>query len=316
MNVSTGQIELQDYILDRLNCGIIVVDQNYSIVLWNKYLESHSRLQFKDLQNKNLFECIPNLPVNWLSRKIESVYTFKNFSFTSWKERPYLIPLPHHHTKSVEIDFMRQDCTFIPILVNKSDVKYVCIMLVDVTETCIYQSELTKSVSQLKTLSRIDGLTGLLNRRMVDEKLHDEFKRSKRYDSAFSFAIIDLDHFKNINDTYGHSGGDEVLREVSKTLSHSFRETDIVGRFGGEEFAVIMPNTNLDHAQATLERCRHQIEKLCIQHNDQSISVTASIGYSIFRETVDTFEIIVKEADDALYQSKENGRNKTTLFQQ
>lgn len=308
-------IEIQDYIIDRINCGIFVVDRSYSIILWNKYLETHSELLFKDIRNKNLFDCIPELNQKWLSRKIDSVFAFKNFSFTSWKERPYLLRLPHHQPQSNEIDCMRQDCTFFPIM-HEQEVKYVCIMMIDVTESCMYESALKKTVHQLEIFSQIDGLTGLYNRRMIDQKLNDEFMRAKRYGSTFSFALMDLDHFKHVNDTYGHAGGDEVLKAVSKVLKRSFRETDIVGRFGGEEFAILLTNTDPENTLLALDRFRQEIESLCIPHEDQIIGVTASIGFSSFNSNVVKFETIVKEADDALYQSKENGRNQTTRFTQ
>lgn len=167
---------------------------------------------------------------------------------------------------------------------------------------------------EIELLSKTDVLTGLWNRRYLEEMLELEFKRSRRYNHALAIVVIDLDHFKQVNDTYGHLGGDEVLREVSQRLRKGLRETDFVGRYGGEEIVVILSEASVETALETGEKIRLTIEEEPVKFGDISIPVTASIGISLLRHEHDNYEQIFSEADDALYLSKKNGRNRVTLY--
>ena len=147
--------------------------------------------------------------------------------------------------------------------------------------------------TQTKHLSEIDALTRLYNRRHFENNFEREFARSKRYGSPLSVAIIDIDFFKKINDTYGHLCGDYVLKEVAYNMVNNFRQTDFVFRYGGEEFAVILTETPDENAKVPLERLRKLIENTKFSFNGENIKVTVSIGV----------------ADKALYEAKGAGRN-------
>lgn len=162
--------------------------------------------------------------------------------------------------------------------------------------------------SRTRYLSLTDTLTGLSNRRHFDNSIEREFLRSKRYGGDLSLAIIDIDFFKKINDTYGHLCGDYVLKEVAYLIMENFRKTDMVFRYGGEEFVVILTETSLAQSEIPMERLRKTIENYEFKYEKNSIKVTISIGVSSNKyETVKDF---IETADKALYEAKTSGRNR------
>lgn len=166
--------------------------------------------------------------------------------------------------------------------------------------------------SHTRFLSLTDALTGLYNRRHFDNTVEREFLRSKRYGSNLTIAIIDIDFFKKINDTYGHLCGDYILKEAAYLILDNFRKTDIVFRYGGEEFVVILTETSLENSAIPLERLRQTIESYSFKYNDKNLKVTVSIGASSNKtENVNYF---IDNADKALYKAKNSGRNKVMLF--
>jgi diguanylate cyclase (GGDEF)-like protein len=169
---------------------------------------------------------------------------------------------------------------------------------------------------EIELLSQTDSLTGLWNRRHLEETLDIEFKRAKRYNKELSVMIIDLDYFKSVNDTYGHLAGDEVLRQISNKIAECQRETDFVGRYGGEEIVVILPETDLQTSIQIAEDIRKTIEQEPVEFEDKMIKVTASIGVSDLKNEHNNYPSIFAEADEALYSAKEVGRNRVQFFKQ
>ena len=166
-----------------------------------------------------------------------------------------------------------------------------------------------------KDLAIKDGLTGLYMRRFFVEKLDEEIRRAKQLNVPFSFLMIDIDHFKECNDTHGHPFGDKVLKILGEFLKDNLRDVDVIGRYGGEEFAVILPSTPYNGAMFVAERIRASFEKLVINVNErEGIKVTLSVGGVEFKEHMKLMEVI-NNADKALYHSKENGRNKVTFWE-
>jgi diguanylate cyclase (GGDEF)-like protein len=162
-----------------------------------------------------------------------------------------------------------------------------------------------------------DELTGLSNRRGFDDALAREFERSKRFGSRLGLVMLDLDDFKQVNDTYGHQQGDIVLREVARVLREQSREIDDPGRYGGEELAVVLPGTDLEGAYNLAERVREQIEALRIPRvgGEGEIRVTASFGVAALPEAGDDEQALVAAADAALYEAKRGGKNKSVRAQ-
>lgn len=160
-----------------------------------------------------------------------------------------------------------------------------------------------------------DPKTDLYNTRFLNHKIESEIERSIRYGHTFSVIVFDIDFFKKINDTYGHLAGDHVLIEVAKILKDTFRKTDFVSRFGGEEFVVLCIETNKNNLFALAERVREKIEKATFQFEGHNIPVTISGGISSFPECGTTREALLAMADEALYEAKRTGRNKNVVFE-
>jgi two-component system cell cycle response regulator len=165
---------------------------------------------------------------------------------------------------------------------------------------------------RLEALAQTDPLTDALNRRALTERLNAELERARRYDSMVTLLMIDIDHFKRINDTYGHLVGDDVLMALAALLQHEVRSVDLVARYGGEEFVIVLPETREEGAVAFAERIRERIETHPFAADDgPTLQVTASIGVATFpAPRVATVEDLFMRADQALYRAKAEGRNR------
>ena len=163
----------------------------------------------------------------------------------------------------------------------------------------------------LHTQSVKDPLTGLHNRRYLSEMLEREVRRSIRSEQSLGILLLDLDHFKNFNDTYGHDAGDAVLRETASFLSKSVRAEDVVCRFGGEEFVVILPTADLTASHAGAEKIRAKLHELTVLHHGQSLGmIRVSIGVAALPQHDTSPEELIAAADAALYRAKREGRDR------
>ena len=169
---------------------------------------------------------------------------------------------------------------------------------------------LEKQSQELLKMATIDPLTGLLNRRELDNQAGRILSQAQRNKSSVAVMIIDIDYFKNINDTHGHAVGDDVLQHLGKILLKGHREHDIVARFGGEEFVLVLHDIDDVNALSVAEKIRGDIETTKIN----GINITVSIGVSVNKDDKNEFDVLFKEADSALYKAKNKGRNKTILY--
>ena len=163
---------------------------------------------------------------------------------------------------------------------------------------------------ELRQLASFDALTGVLNRGRLMETGHVEFRRAARYDRSFSVIMLDADHFKNINDTYGHGIGDQVLKQLADICEASLREQDTVGRYGGEEFAILLPETDEANAFIVAQKIRKIIEQKKINVGERQLQFTISAGIAARQPASRSFDELLNQADKALYKAKETGRNK------
>jgi diguanylate cyclase (GGDEF)-like protein len=175
--------------------------------------------------------------------------------------------------------------------------------------------ELRRANETMARLIQFDEKTHLCNYRYFMERLADEFKRARRYDNRLTLAMFDIDHFKNVNDRRGHVAGDQVLKEFGEIMRHSARETDIIARFGGEEFAILLPQTAAIHGQRLADRIRRSTEAypFTLNGGPEPIRITVSAGVATYpiNDRIECPEDLVKAADDALYRAKDAGRNRT-----
>lgn len=177
--------------------------------------------------------------------------------------------------------------------------------------------QLESMLHHVESLAITDPLTGLFNRRRFADVLRREVAVTRRYKNSLALLMIDLDHFKLINDRFGHDAGDEVLRAIAAALSSGLREVDLAARYGGEEFAIIMPHTNKANAEIVARRIAAQIGSLVHEFQGEKISLTASLGIADVADLSEpSAENLVKAADVALYEAKRSGRNRIVLFEE
>jgi diguanylate cyclase (GGDEF)-like protein len=175
------------------------------------------------------------------------------------------------------------------------------------------RTQLQQVISELTELSLRDPLTGLFNRRGMSERLIEEVSRARRYGAPLSLMMVDVDHFKRINDRYGHATGDVAIGHVARLLLRDRRVSDIVSRYGGEEFVLLLPHTPLDGALSLAERLRYLIEQSPYRALDSEDRLTVSLGVAIFEARMREPSDLLEAADQALYRSKREGRNRISV---
>lgn len=424
------QLKCPDVLLDSLENGHMVIDDNFTVSYWNRWLAINTQVSKEEIMGKSLEEFYPNLNYKVLHRKIKTALTLHTPSFYDTSSNTKFISIDRNKVTTSSLTFMQQQVTISPYIVNENKVMVSIYDISELFETklslkkeigkandlnekleadqeiidknimmvktsldgiiievstffCEFfefkKSELIgKNVSTLKSgnvpettykelwktinskkswngevqnktasggakwvQSRItpilddngelfefnavyhditnekllaelyitDPLTKLYNRAHFDEVISSIAKHQRKADTDFVLVITDIDHFKSINDTYGHQVGDEALICVANTLKNSLRENDLIARWGGEEFVIMLKNVNLDEAKMIVEKVRLSVENSKI---NGSISATASFGltkYIIGEDTHKTF----KRVDDALYEAKKSGRNRLVI---
>lgn len=188
---------------------------------------------------------------------------------------------------------------------------YVALWGTDITELKETKLQLKNALEEVSRLARVDELTGVLNRRAFIELARKEMTRCVRYKNPVTVVILDIDFFKEVNDNYGHSSGDDVLRYFASFFQNSIRETDIFARIGGEEFVLFLPETDEENGMLLADRLREQLSQCCIpiQNGEKTIQITVSSGLCSVLEEGEDLDMIMARADQALYTAKDAGRN-------
>ncbi|NVK18726.1 MAG: PAS-domain containing protein [Methylocystaceae bacterium] len=285
-------------LLQNLDQGVTVIDENLNIIFWNKafftLLEFPEHLikpvmSYEDLLrfNAERGEYGPGDPEQQVKMRLQASLKFEPHHFE--RQRP--------NGRTLEV-------TGKPLKIDGKSVGFIT-TYVDITEH-------KRMAARLRKMANTDVLTELYNRRYFTLLLEREIKRSQRAGHALSVLLMDLDHFKSVNDNHGHTIGDRTLKKFAEACKKVLRNIDIMGRLGGEEFCVFLPETNRDGAFILAERLRAAIEELPIQNeNNETFFITVSIGVAVYDSLSDErMEDIIKRADKALYRAKSMGRNK------
>ena len=299
--------------LESVEVGLVVLDLDFHVQAWNGFMEHHSGITASQIRDKVLFEVFPDIPEAWLTRKVDAVAMLNTRAFTSWEQRPYLFKFRNTRPITGTEEYMFQNLTISPITAPNGEVEKVCLLIYDVTEFASSKRALERANEQLAKLSMTDRLTGLLNRGAWENLVDAEYERFRRYGQATSLVMFDIDHFKPVNDTYGHLAGDEVIRHTAEVTRNNIRQSDSAGRYGGEEFGIILPETDAESARVICERIREAIENSTVSTTAGDIRYTVSMGIAQLTETPENYMQWMQKADEALYKAKESGRNKVVV---
>lgn len=319
--MDSAKIELSELhwlldVLQSIDVGLVVLDNDYRVQVWNTFMANHSGLPAQEVINQPFFKLFPDVPENWFRRKAESVRLLKSRAFTTWEQRPYLLHFKNYRPVTGTAEHMFQNITFIPLSSVTGEIGHVGVVITDVTDIAVGKKDLEMANQELAQLSRTDRLTMLNNRGYWEEALLQEFRRLKRTQGPGTLVMFDIDHFKKVNDTCGHPAGDEVIRQTSARLRETMRTTDIAGRYGGEEFAVLLINTPLKGAQVFAERLRAVVAGQTIRYESHEIRYTISLGLAEISEKMKEPKHWIEHADQALYEAKHGGRNRVAHYRE
>ena len=297
-------------VVQTIDVGLIIINNEHRVSLWNGFIENHSGIRADQAQGRSIFELFSELNEEWFRNKTDAVFLLKSRTFTSWEQRPYVFKFKNNRPITSNVPYMYQNISIIPVSSPESSADHACVIVYDVTDIAVNKLALKKANERLEAANRIDGLTQLFNRSYWESSLLKEYERFFRHGGApSSLLMFDIDHFKSVNDQYGHQAGDAVIRMVSQTLCESLRDSDIAGRYGGEEFGVILVETNSDQALMYAERLRECVEAKTVVFDGLDIDVTVSIGVSEISSEFARYEQWIIKADEALYLAKSEGRN-------
>lgn len=299
--------------LESVEVGLVVMDLEFRVQAWNGFMENHSGITASQIRDQVLFDAFPDIPRAWLTRKVDAVAMLNTRAFTSWEQRPYLFKFRNTRPITGTEEYMFQNLTISPLTSTTGEVDKICLLIYDVTEFASSKRALERANEQLAKLSMTDRLTGLLNRGTWENLVDAEYERYRRYGQATSLVMFDIDHFKPVNDNYGHLAGDEVIRHTAKVTRNSIRQSDSAGRYGGEEFGIILPETDAENARMICERIRESIEKSTVETSAGNITYTISMGIAQLTDDPENYMQWMQKADEALYAAKESGRNRVVV---
>ncbi len=300
-------------IMESIADGVVVIDKNYTIIQANSSAENFSGVEKKELIGRKCYEMAHHRSSPCEGPNIICPH------YQLFQRGENLVKVLHTHV-DVRGDERHVEINASPIKDSKGRIFAMVETYRDIMEK-YSDDELVKLVKRLndaqthlKHMAITDDLTGLHNRRYIVERLDEEFERARRSGHPLSLIMLDIDRFKQINDTYGHLFGDVVLRVIAVRLKSSIRKHDIVGRVGGEEFLVICPDSLLADTLVVAERIRKVINEENISDGTQQVKVALSAGVTIIQGSDVSSDRIFSRADSALYKAKEEGRNKVVVL--
>ncbi len=302
MKKNSAENQFHKSLIDNLYDGVYFVDTDRQITYWNKGAERITGYCEQDVIGKYCH-------ANMLDHVTDSG---KHLCADGC---PLQSTIQDGIPRESEVHLRHADGYRVPVLVRTTPMYDEHNQIIGAVEVFSNNQSLLKMrrrVDQLEQDVMRDVLTGLGNRALLEMKVASAIHEYHQHHVSFALLFIDVDHFKSINDTYGHDAGDLVLQNVAKTLGGHLRTTDVCGRWGGEEFIVLLQSVNFENLPSIAEKLRAMMASNAIPVGNRRVSVTVSIGATIVRET-DTMDSVVKRADKLMYQSKQNGRNRVTL---
>ena len=302
------------HMLTHMDVGIVVFDRQGKIQVWNNFMENHSGVSSTEIkEDQSLFELFPVFKESWLQSKLDSALVLDNQVFISWEQVPHVFDFAAFRPITGGAGKMYQNITITALKDASGNATLLSLMVYDVTDIAVNKLALEKINQTLEITSRTDKLTGMNNRGYWQEKLIEAVNLNNRYQTPYSLIMFDIDHFKSVNDTYGHQAGDAVIRQVAAVAKECARINDITGRYGGEEFGLILPETDGQGAMVLAERLREAVEALEVHFDKQILKVTISLGIAEKSQELSTTDQWVEAADQALYLAKNEGRNCSRL---
>ena len=301
--------QLMQYMLGSLEVGLVVIDRSYTIRVWNQFMQSHSNIADSLAVGQNLFGLFSEINESWFKSKVAPVLKLNTPAYIIAEQRPYLFRFSASRPVTSASEYMHQNVSLFPLVDEHGVVTSICIVVYDVTDEVVSRQRFEEANVKLKRISRIDGLTGLNNRRFWEECCVNEYKRLGRSKTSSSLIMLDIDHFKQVNDTYGHPAGDEVIRYLAEIIRRTTRETDICGRFGGEEYVILLPDTDGEQAMLVAERLRRKAALKPAVYEGTEIEFTISVGVCEYQTRFNNHMEWVELTDKALYNAKRGGRN-------
>ena len=288
-------------ILDKIKDGIYIVDDSRKIIFWNKAAEDITGFSKEDAINSfchdNLLQhidddgnklCCSGCPVH--------------ATIADGEERSAQVYLSHKSGYRVGVNLKTAP------IINENKI----VGAYEIFSDCENDRTTEENMNELKTIAFKDSLTQTYNRRYMQGYLDHRVKEYNNFETPFGLLFLDIDNFKNINDTYGHNTGDEVLKMLAKTSKSILRTTDILSRWGGEEFIILMPGVEYNELEKSAEKLRTIIQHSSVLSKEERISVTVSIGATLINDNDDS-ESFVDRADKLMYMSKINGKNRVTI---
>ena len=288
-------------IFDSIRDPFCIFDNDYRIIRVNDAYAQMKNLPLKDLLGKKCYEVLHNG-----TTVCDSCVVEKSLQSADPCAKDKLVTLPNGDEVWYEI------YTY-PILDEDGKVSHIIEYTRDITDRKKSEDDRRRMIEKLEYLSRTDALTGLMNRRALTDSLLYELDRSRRYDSDLSLILCDIDDFKEINDTYGHDAGDRALQTLCATMTTILRKTDIAGRYGGDEFMLILPETSVKGAEILAGKLLEALREMDLDFlRGEKRTLTISIGIAGLETKNDTIDTLVKRADGAMYSSKQSGKSKAS----
>lgn len=302
-------------ILDQLSIGAAVIDSELKVLFWNRWMSEHSLLDRQAVLDRPIQELLPGLADKGFDRKAREVFRRGRPGFFNKKLHRHVFPF-YSCRSYLENKLLPMEQTVILSPLPDPDGKTgrLLVSVFDISDWVAKQDELLRSRSELQQLSLTDELTQAPNRRSVMERLASELSLHIRKRRPLALALLDIDHFKEVNDNFGHQVGDVILREMVQLLRERLRSYDSLGHYGGEEFLLILPETTPGQAFLVCDRLRRTVAEEEFLINGHSHRITVSLGVTgKGEEESPSREGLIAKADRYLYQAKEAGRNRTIV---